>query len=123
MSAPHFGSPTPTKDSRPKLELLFMTRQSEANARTWEHGLQKRSKVLQKGSEGQSKWKINNEPQNSRSRHFGTIHHRITEASEDIQYGTLEIPLGTKMTNGTSERISEAFGLGQSTPEHLQTPS
>ncbi|PKI70804.1 hypothetical protein CRG98_008799 [Punica granatum] len=43
------------EDSRPKLELLFVTRQSEANARTWEHGLQKGSRVLQKAQEGSQK--------------------------------------------------------------------
>ncbi|PKI47268.1 hypothetical protein CRG98_032339 [Punica granatum] len=67
--------------------------------------------------------KINNKPQNGGSRHCGSIHRRITGASEDIQYGTLKISLGTKMINGTSERISEASYLSRSTPEHLQTPS
>ncbi|PKI43646.1 hypothetical protein CRG98_035971 [Punica granatum] len=79
----HFGPPAPTKNSGPKLELLFMARQSEANARTWEHGLQKRSKVPPKGSEGQSKGEINNDPRNNRSWPCGTIHRRITGASKD----------------------------------------
>ncbi|PKI65348.1 hypothetical protein CRG98_014263 [Punica granatum] len=39
LSTPHFSPPAPTKDSWPKLGLLFMTRQSEANAWTWEHRL------------------------------------------------------------------------------------
>ncbi|PKI59717.1 hypothetical protein CRG98_019893 [Punica granatum] len=49
----------------------------------WEHGLQKRSKVPPKGSEGQSKGEINNDPRNNRSWPCGTIHHRITGASKD----------------------------------------
>ncbi|PKI78474.1 hypothetical protein CRG98_001114 [Punica granatum] len=52
VSAPYFGPPAPTKDSQPKLRLLFMTRQSEVNARTWEHRLHKRSRVLQKAQKG-----------------------------------------------------------------------
>ncbi|PKI74116.1 hypothetical protein CRG98_005495 [Punica granatum] len=76
-----------------------------------------------KGSEGQSKGEMNNEPRSNRSWHYGTIHHRITETSEGIQYGTLKIPLGAKMTNGTSRRISEASCLSRGTPEHSQTPS
>ncbi|PKI59352.1 hypothetical protein CRG98_020256 [Punica granatum] len=123
QSAPHFGPPAPTKDSQPKLGLLFMARQSEANARTWEHGLQKRSKVPPKGSEGQSKGEINNDPRNNRIWPCGTIHRRITGASKGIQYRALKIPHGIKMTNDTSERISEVYCLNRVTPEHLQTPS
>ncbi|OWM90857.1 hypothetical protein CDL15_Pgr010668 [Punica granatum] len=68
------------------------------------------------------KKEINNESRSNRSWHCGTIHHRITEASEGIQYGTLKIPLGAKMTNGTSGRILEASCLSRGTPEHSQTP-
>ncbi|PKI48234.1 hypothetical protein CRG98_031389 [Punica granatum] len=55
-------------------------------------------------------------PENSRDLHCGTIHRRITGASEDIQYGGLKIPRGIKMTNGTSEHISEVRCLSRHTP-------
>ncbi|PKI57936.1 hypothetical protein CRG98_021685 [Punica granatum] len=75
-----------------------------------------------KGSEGQSKGQIHNEPQNSRSRHCGTIHRRIIEASKGAQYGTLKIPLGAKVTNDMSGRDSEASCLSRGTPELSQAP-
>ncbi|PKI61786.1 hypothetical protein CRG98_017836 [Punica granatum] len=71
-----------------------------------------------KGSEGQ----IHNEPQNSRSQHRGTIHHRITEASKGAQYGTLKILLGAKVTNDMSGRDSEASCLSRGTPVLSQAP-
>ncbi|OWM76814.1 hypothetical protein CDL15_Pgr017207 [Punica granatum] len=119
LSAPHFGPPAPTKDSWPKLELLFMARQSEANARTWEHGLQKRSKVPPKGSEGQSKGEMDDDSRSNSSWHCGTIHHRMTKASKDAQCETLKIPLGAKVTNDTSGRVSEASCLSRDTPRTL----
>ncbi|OWM72893.1 hypothetical protein CDL15_Pgr028277 [Punica granatum] len=73
--------------------------------------------------EGNQKSKQTANPENSRDRHCGTIHHRITGASEGIQYGTLKIPLGAKMTNGTSGHTSESPCLSRGTPEHSQTPS
>ncbi|OWM74319.1 hypothetical protein CDL15_Pgr013223 [Punica granatum] len=100
-----------------------MTRQSEVNAWTWEHGLQKGSRVLQKAQKDNQENERTANPENSKDRHYGAIHHRITGVSEGIQYGTLKIPLGAKMTNGTSGRTSEASCLSWGTPEHSQTPS
>ncbi|PKI51089.1 hypothetical protein CRG98_028518 [Punica granatum] len=45
-STPFLPTGSRHEDSRSKLGLLFMTRQLEANARTWEHGLQKGNAFL-----------------------------------------------------------------------------
>ncbi|PKI70477.1 hypothetical protein CRG98_009147, partial [Punica granatum] len=55
ISTPFWPTGSRHEDSWPKLELQFMTRQSEANSRTWEHGLQKGSMVLQKAQKGNQK--------------------------------------------------------------------
>ncbi|PKI62778.1 hypothetical protein CRG98_016821, partial [Punica granatum] len=55
VSTPFGPTGSRHEDSRPKLGLLFITRQSEANARMWEHGLQKGSRVLQKAQKGNQK--------------------------------------------------------------------
>ncbi|OWM70451.1 hypothetical protein CDL15_Pgr011927 [Punica granatum] len=52
----------------------------------------------------------------------GTVALFITEASKDAQCGTLKIPLGAKVANGTSGRISEASCLIRDTPELSRTP-
>ncbi|OWM77976.1 hypothetical protein CDL15_Pgr018545 [Punica granatum] len=93
VSTPFWPSGSQHKDSRPKLREAQKANQE--NERTAN-------------------------PENSRCGHCGTIHHRIIGASEGIQYGTLKIPLGAKMTNGTSRHTSEAPGLSRGTPEHSQ---
>ncbi|PKI55403.1 hypothetical protein CRG98_024176 [Punica granatum] len=70
-----------------------------------------------KAQEGNQKNSRTTNPKNSRGRHCDTIHRRIAGASEGIQYGTLKIPLDTKMTHGASEHILEASYLSQGTPE------
>ncbi|OWM70938.1 hypothetical protein CDL15_Pgr019449 [Punica granatum] len=60
--------------------------------------------------------------QSNRSWHCGTIHHRITETLKGAQYGTLKIPLSTKVTNDTSEHVPEASCLSRGTPDLSQTP-
>ncbi|PKI61580.1 hypothetical protein CRG98_018026 [Punica granatum] len=85
----------------------------------WEHGLQKRSKVPPKGSEGQSKGEIDDVSRSNSSWHHGTIHHRNTEASKGAQCGTLKIPLGAKVTNDTFGRVSKASCLSRDTPRTL----
>ncbi|OWM63045.1 hypothetical protein CDL15_Pgr026219 [Punica granatum] len=72
---------------------------------------------------GDQRKQTSNEPQSSRNWHCSTIYRRITGAPKGIQYGVLKIPYDTKMTNGTSERISELSCLSRGTPEHLQMPS
>ncbi|OWM90084.1 hypothetical protein CDL15_Pgr000871 [Punica granatum] len=72
---------------------------------------------------GDKRKQTGNKPRDSRNRHCSTIHSRIIGASEGVQYGVLKIPYGTKMTNGTPERISELSCSSRGTPEHLQTPS
>ncbi|OWM91543.1 hypothetical protein CDL15_Pgr024867 [Punica granatum] len=62
-------------------------------------------------------------PKTAEAKHYGTIHYRINGASEGIQYEILKIPLGAKMTNGTSGHTSEVPCLSRGTPEHSQTPS
>ncbi|OWM77121.1 hypothetical protein CDL15_Pgr013212 [Punica granatum] len=70
----------------------------------------------------QSEEQTDDKSRSNRSRHCGTIHHRITEASKGAQCGALKIPLGAKVTNHTSESISEASCLSRDTPELSQTP-
>ncbi|PKI78382.1 hypothetical protein CRG98_001203 [Punica granatum] len=84
VSTPFWPTGSRHEDSRPKLGLLFMTRQSEANARTWEHGLQKGSRVLQKAKKGNQENERTTNPENIKGRHCGTIHHRIIEVSEEV---------------------------------------
>ncbi|OWM72659.1 hypothetical protein CDL15_Pgr027195 [Punica granatum] len=71
-----------------------------------------------KAQEGNRKSKQTTSPEATGA---GTVILFITEASEGIQYGTLKIPLGAKMTNGTSGRISKASCLSRGTPELSQT--
>ncbi|PKI36715.1 hypothetical protein CRG98_042895 [Punica granatum] len=123
ISTPFWPTDSPHKNARTETRVTIHDpaiggESSDMGARTT-----KEKQGPPKGSEGQSKGQINSEPQNSRSRHCSTIHRRITGALEDIQYETLKIPLGTKMTNATFERILEASCLSRGTPEHLQTPS
>ncbi|OWM75159.1 hypothetical protein CDL15_Pgr012645 [Punica granatum] len=69
--------------------------------------------------EGNQKNSRTTNPKNIIGRHCDTIHRRIAGTSEGIQYGTLKIPLDTKMTHGTSEHILEASCLNQGTPERF----
>ncbi|OWM77795.1 hypothetical protein CDL15_Pgr011156 [Punica granatum] len=72
---------------------------------------------------GNQRKRTGKKPRDSRSRHYNTIHRRITGASAGVQYRVLKIPYGTKMTNDTPERVSELSCSSRGTPEHLQTPS
>ncbi|PKI37509.1 hypothetical protein CRG98_042107 [Punica granatum] len=65
-----------------------MTRQSEVNAWTWEHGLQKGSRVLQKAQKDNQENERTANPENSKDRHYGAIHHRITGVSEGNRNST-----------------------------------
>ncbi|OWM76796.1 hypothetical protein CDL15_Pgr021188 [Punica granatum] len=56
------------------------------------------------------------EPRKQRSRHCGTIYHRITEALKGAQHGTLKIPHSAKVTNDTSGRIFGAYHTSRDTP-------
>ncbi|PKI55032.1 hypothetical protein CRG98_024578 [Punica granatum] len=80
------------------------------------------ARSTRKAQEGNQKNRRTTNPKNSRGRHCGTIHRRIAGASEGIQYGTLKIPLDTKMTHGASKHILEASCLSRGTPELSQTP-
>ncbi|PKI61295.1 hypothetical protein CRG98_018321 [Punica granatum] len=108
VSTPFWPTDFLYENPRPKPGLLFITRQPEANMRA---------------REGNQRSEQTTSPENSRDWHCGTIHHQITEASKGAQYGTRKIPLGAKVTNDTSGRVSEASCLSRDTPEHSQTPS
>ncbi|PKI43826.1 hypothetical protein CRG98_035777 [Punica granatum] len=98
-----------TEDFRPKLGTLFKIRKPEAIERHKVMNYGREAGSTKKAEESNQKNRHTTNPENSRDWHCGTIHRRITGASEDNRYGTLKIPLGTKMTNGSSERISEAY--------------
>ncbi|OWM73809.1 hypothetical protein CDL15_Pgr012372 [Punica granatum] len=104
------------ENPRSKPGLLFITRQSKTNARSWSHEQWEKSWVHEKSRREQSEELTGKEPRKQRSWHCGTIHHRITEAPKDAQYGTLEIPLSAKVTNDTSGRISGAYHISRDTP-------
>ncbi|PKI55755.1 hypothetical protein CRG98_023846 [Punica granatum] len=62
---------------------------------------------------------MDDDSRSNSSWHCGTIHHRMTKASKDAQCETLKIPLGAKVTNDTSGRVSEASCLSRDTPRTL----
>ncbi|PKI58178.1 hypothetical protein CRG98_021436 [Punica granatum] len=86
------------------------------------HGVmnnRRRAGSARKAEESDQKSRQDKEPRKQRSRHCGTIHHRITEAPKSAQYGTLKIPLSAKVTNDASGRASEVSCLGRGVPQYL----
>ncbi|PKI60616.1 hypothetical protein CRG98_018966 [Punica granatum] len=65
--------------------------------------------------------RASNKHQGDRNRHYNTIHHRIAEVSEGIQYGVLNISHDAKTTNVVSASISKIICLSRCTPEYPQT--
>ncbi|OWM63011.1 hypothetical protein CDL15_Pgr026185 [Punica granatum] len=123
LSAPHFGPPALDTECLDKA-LITIHDQADGSERSDIVGTDYGREVgsTRKAQEGNQKNTRTTNLENSRGQYCGTILHPITGASEGTLYGTLKIPLGTKMTNGTSEHISEVFCLSQGTPEHPQTP-
>ncbi|OWM90926.1 hypothetical protein CDL15_Pgr006411 [Punica granatum] len=82
----------------------------------------RRAGSTRKAEESGQKNRQDKEPRKQRSRHCGTIHHRITETPKGAQYGTLKIPLSAKVTNDTSGRISGAYHLSWDASDLSRTP-
>ncbi|PKI45185.1 hypothetical protein CRG98_034422 [Punica granatum] len=82
----------------------------------------RRAGSTRKAKEGGQKNRQDKKPRKQRSRHCGTIHHRITETPKGAQYGTLKIPLSAKVTNDTSGRISGAYRLSRDASDLSRTP-
>ncbi|OWM86010.1 hypothetical protein CDL15_Pgr003946 [Punica granatum] len=76
----------------------------------------RRAQSTERNGREQSEERTNEESRRRRSRHCGTIHHRVTEAPKGAQYGAPKIPLSAKTTNDAFGRISRTSCLSRDTP-------
>ncbi|OWM72783.1 hypothetical protein CDL15_Pgr024835 [Punica granatum] len=117
VSAPHFGPPA----SHTRIPDQSSGHYSSSGNQRQIGGhrvmnKRRRARSTEKGGREYLEERTNKESRKRRSWHCGTIHHRVTEASKGAQFGTLKIPLSSKVTNDTSGRISGANHMSWDTP-------
>ncbi|PKI61309.1 hypothetical protein CRG98_018300 [Punica granatum] len=137
LSAPNFGPLAPTEGSNGHLNynptsateqgteeprLPFTNGPAQANTQSWDRDYRKEATAARGLRQATRRSRASSKPRDNRSQHDITFHRRIAGVSESIQYGTLKIPLGAKITHVISERISEIICLSRGTPERSQAP-